>query len=89
MSEQSAYFVPGKVTEEEGQIYRNYHPTQHTESPWGPGFQHGSPPAALVATVLEDGARDAGLSLEEGRFSRMTVEIWARCRSASCVLTRE
>ncbi|MGJ4069883.1 thioesterase family protein [Corynebacterium macclintockiae] len=75
MSEQSAYFIPGKVTEEGGHIYRNYHPTQHTESPWGPGFQHGSPPAALIATVLEDGARDAGMSLEEGRFSRMTVEI--------------
>lgn len=75
MSKQSAYFIPGEAKEEGGQIYRNYHPTRHTESPWGPGFQHGSPPAALIATVLEDGARDAGLSLQEGRFSRMTVEI--------------
>lgn len=49
-------------------------PTRHTESPWGPGFQHGSPPAALIAVLLEAGAKEAGLD-EHGRFSRMTVEI--------------
>lgn len=70
-----AYFTPGRTEEREGIRYRYFQPTQHTESPWGPGFQHGSPPAALVATVLEQAARDAGLSLEDGRFSRMTVEI--------------
>ncbi|HIW96583.1 MAG TPA: thioesterase family protein [Candidatus Corynebacterium gallistercoris] len=59
----------------DGQTWRHYQPTKHTESPWGPGFQHGSPPAALIATVLEDGARDHGVDLQAGRFSRMTVEI--------------
>ncbi|WP_459611817.1 thioesterase family protein [Corynebacterium urogenitale] len=49
--------------------------TPITASPWGEGFQHGSPPAALVAYLLEAGAHNAGLDLEEGRFSRMTVDL--------------
>ena len=76
-----AYFVAGDVAERKDdagnpcQQY-SYYPTIHTESPWGDGgFQHGSPPAALVAVTLEEGAREHGVDLSQGRFSRMTVEI--------------
>ena len=71
----NAYFIANGSHDADGLTYRDYQPTKHTESPWGEGFQHGSPPAALVATVLEDGARGNGLDLNAGRFSRMTVEI--------------
>ena len=76
-----AYFVAGEVVQshdEEGEFKCEYvyYPTVHTESPWGQGgFQHGSPPAALVAVTLEEGARQHGIDLEQGRFSRMTVEL--------------
>lgn len=57
--------------------HRNFHftATELTASPWGEGFQHGSPPAALVAYLLEQGALEAGLDLTEGRFSRMSVDL--------------
>lgn len=76
-----AYFVAGDVTKGTDELgdpscEYTYYPTIHTESPWGDGgFQHGSPPAALVAVTLEEGAREHGVDLTAGRFSRMTVEI--------------
>lgn len=76
-----AYFIAGGVSEGKDEfgnparVY-TYLPTIHTESPWGAGgFQHGSPPAALVAVTLEEGAREHGVDLSAGRFARMTVEI--------------
>lgn len=76
-----AYFVAGEVLHVQDEQAKSrceyvYYPTIHTESPWGQGgFQHGSPPAALVAVTLEDGAREHGIDLVEGRFCRMTVEL--------------
>ncbi|WP_312097576.1 thioesterase family protein [Corynebacterium dentalis] len=49
--------------------------TELTASPWGQGFQHGSPPAALIAYLLEVGAHDAGLSTHDGRYARMSVDL--------------
>lgn len=49
--------------------------TPMTASPWGEGFQHGSPPAALISNLLEAGAHEAGLDMEAGRYSRMSVDI--------------
>lgn len=46
-----------------------------TASPWGEGFQHGSPPAALVAFYLEQAAREMGLDPVRGRFARMSVDL--------------
>ena len=44
--------------------------TAHTTGPWGPGFQHGGPPSALLARAVETtAARDDAL------VGRMTVEI--------------
>ena len=64
-----------KIDDDEQQTVYHFTATPLTSSPWGEGFQHGSPPAALVSILLEAGAHNAGLDLEEGRFSRMTVDI--------------
>lgn len=73
--QEQAYFIYTGTETIDGLKWRHYQPTEHTESPWGKGFQHGSPPSALIATVLEDGAEDHKVDLGAGRFSRMTVEI--------------
>lgn len=70
-----AYFIPGKTVERDGIAYREFIPTPHTASPWGEDFQHGAPPAALIAYVLELGAEEAGLSSSQGRFTRITTDI--------------
>ena len=64
------------VTEEDNPTkeYR-FTATELTASPWGEGFQHGSPPAALIAYLLEIGAQDAGLSTQDGRYARMSVDL--------------
>ena len=49
--------------------------TELTASPWGEGFQHGSPPAALIAFLLEAGAQEAGLDPTRGRFARISVDL--------------
>lgn len=70
-----AYFIRGETTERGGVTYREFIPTSHTASPWGEDFQHGAPPAALIAHVLELGAEEAGLSVSQGRFTRVTTDI--------------
>lgn len=71
-----AFFVPISEEDRDGIVYRTVEATKHTESPWGPGFQHGSPPAALIAYLLEAGAKDNGYPIAgEGRFGRMSVNI--------------
>ncbi|MGO1950012.1 MAG: thioesterase family protein [Mycobacteriaceae bacterium] len=65
-----AYFLPGpEHTDDTGQLWSTFTATGHTESPWGPGFQHGSPPAALVAHALERAVPDGG------RLVRVTTEL--------------
>jgi hypothetical protein len=56
-----AYFLPGP----DG----IYTATEHTESPWGHGFQHGAPPSALVTHLLESAAPDGG------RLVRVTTDL--------------
>ncbi|WP_225723437.1 MULTISPECIES: thioesterase family protein [Corynebacterium] len=68
--------APDAANQAEQVLTATYLPTVHTESPWGGGgFQHGSPPAALVAVNLEAAAKEFGLDMVHGRFSRMTVEL--------------
>ncbi|HIW92753.1 MAG TPA: thioesterase family protein [Candidatus Corynebacterium avicola] len=65
-----AYFLPGpESTTDTGRYLRTFTATEHTESPWGRGFQHGSPPAALVTHVLEQ------LVPDSGRLTRVTTEL--------------
>ena len=74
--DEAAFFVALSAEKDGNTVIRSFQPTIHTESPWaGGGFQHGSPPAALVAVNLESAARDLGLDMERGRFQRMTVEL--------------
>ena len=66
----SAYFLPGPVAEDAtGTSWRTFTATGHTESPWGPGFQHGAPPSALVTHLLES------VAPEGGRLARVTVDL--------------
>ncbi len=66
-----AYFLPGpESTTDTGQFTRTFTATEHTESPWGRGFQHGSPPAALITHVLEQVVPETG-----GRLVRVTTEL--------------
>lgn len=73
--QEKAYFIPGETFTRNGIVHREFIPTSHTASPWGEDFQHGAPPAALVAHVLELGAEEAGLSATQGRFTRITTDI--------------
>ena len=61
---------------EPGALERTLTATSITESPWGEGgFQHGSPPAALITFLLEAGVRDAGMDETAGRFARINVNL--------------
>jgi hypothetical protein len=57
--------------------------TQHTGGPWGPGLQHGGPPAALLARAVRRlaGAPAAGLP------ARMAFDILAPVPVADLVVT--
>jgi hypothetical protein len=55
-----AFFVP----DDDG-----YRATEHTRGPWSPDLQHGGPPAALLAGVLERRAAASGMLV-----ARLTVE---------------
>ncbi|HEX4831390.1 MAG TPA: thioesterase family protein [Trebonia sp.] len=56
-----AYFRPGADGE--------YEPTQATESPWSSAAQHGGPPTALLAHVIQERHPAPGM-----RIARITVE---------------
>ena len=66
-----AYFVQGaSTTDDTGTVWTGYTATEHTVSPWGPGFQHGAPPSALVTHAMESIAPDGG------RLVRVTTELF-------------
>lgn len=65
-----AYFLPGGThTDADGVDWHLFTATDHTASPWGEGFQHGAPPAALVTHLLETVVPD------NGRLARVTVDL--------------
>lgn len=69
-----AYFIAGdRRTDDSGRVWQQFTATEYTESPWGPGIQHGSPPAALITHVLEQ--RTTQDAATDGRLARMTTEI--------------
>jgi hypothetical protein len=51
--------------------------TEHTVGPWAPTDQHAGPPSGLLVRALE-GVLPAG-----GFLARVSVDLLARCRSAS------
>lgn len=59
MAAEDAFYEPGEPGA--------YRPTRHTEGPWGQRFQHGGPPAALLARAIEQ--RLAGEELVVGRIT--------------------
>lgn len=58
-----AYYLPGEDGDGE------YQPTRATESPWSPDAQHGGPPTALLAHVIQARQHVHGM-----RIARITVE---------------
>jgi hypothetical protein len=65
-----AYFLPGAThTDDVGTSWQTFTATEHTGSPWGPGFQHGAPPSALVTHLLESATPDGG------RLVRTTTDL--------------
>ena len=47
--------------------------TAHTQWPWGPGYQHAGPPAALLARAIQQVVADDPAL----RITRLTVELFA------------
>lgn len=76
-SNEKAYFIPGDTVNRDGVTHREFIPTVHTASPWGETLQHGAPPAALLTHALELTAEDSGLSLTQGRFTRVNTDLLA------------
>ena len=65
-----AYFLQGATTADDtGTPWTAYTATEHTVSPWGPDFQHGAPPSALVTHAME------GIAPDGGRLVRVTTEL--------------
>lgn len=65
-----AYFLAGPADAgDTGITWRTFTATERTGSPWGEGFQHGAPPAALVTHLLES------VVPEGGRLARVTVDL--------------
>lgn len=61
-----AYFEP-RGTDGEWEIY---HATEHTETAWGPDFQHGAPPAAILTRAMDRHERS-----DSTRIARITVDL--------------
>lgn len=76
-STEKAYFIPGASFSRDNLTHHEFTPTEHTASPWGENLQHGAPPAALLTHVLELAAEEAGLSLKQGRFTRVSTDLLA------------
>lgn len=76
-SAENAYFISGGTFEKQSVTHHEFIPTSHTASPWGEALQHGAPPAALLTHALELAAEEAGLSLTQGRFTRVSTDLLA------------
>ncbi|WP_026926207.1 thioesterase family protein [Granulicoccus phenolivorans] len=61
-----AYFEP-RGTAGEWEIFNA---TKHTETAWGPDFQHGAPPAAILTRAMDRHERS-----ESTRIARITVDL--------------